>query len=240
MAEGGDRAYYTADTLARMLDLSLRLLHPFTPFVTEELWGHLKNAVTNRRVDRHSDMPLSDDWAEALIMASWPMPRAEEGWEAQKVADFCLGQDVVRVVRNLRADKKVNPGTRIPAILVGGEKTAILNEQAATIASLAKIEAEKMIITPRLEKKPEGHIALVASGVEIYMPLADMVDAEEERTRLEKDYADTRIQIDRLEKLLNSSFAEKAPAEVVQKERDRLIGFQETAQKLRSQLDNMT
>ena len=69
MAAGGDRAYYTASTLIRVLDLSLRMLHPFTPFITEELWGHLRQAVL--------DSPLAAeaaDWPEALIIASWPMP----------------------------------------------------------------------------------------------------------------------------------------------------------------------
>ncbi len=87
-----------------------------------------------------------------------------------------------------------------------------------------------------LPAKPENSIALVAGPVEIYIPLSGMVDLEEERNRLQKELAETQVQIDRLEKLLGSDFANKAPAAVVQKERERLAAFQETAAKLKAQL----
>jgi len=225
LAEGGDRAYTTADTLIRVLDTSLRLLHPFTPYITEELWGYLKEAA-----------PQGKEWGPALIVADWPMPLPEEDWETQKVADFSLMQEVVRVIRNLRAEKQVKPGQRTPAILIGGDRTPLLRDQAAAIAVLAKLDADKLTILEHSDGKPEGHVALVAGPVEIYLPLAGLVDTEEERIRIEKDIQDTEVQIERLEKLLGSSFAEKAKAEVVQKERDRLAGFKETAQKLRTQL----
>ena len=92
MAEGGDRAFYTVQTLVKVLDLSLRLLHPFTPFVTEELWGHLKSAASAQS----EGLAPQDGWAQALIIASWPEPRLEQAWEAEKVAAFTLVQDVVR------------------------------------------------------------------------------------------------------------------------------------------------
>jgi len=78
---------------------------------------------------------------------------------------------------------------------------------------------------------------LVVGSVEVYLPLAELVDIFEERTRLEKALAETQSQIDRLEKLLSSPFAEKAPKAVVQKERDKLAVYQETAEKLRAQLN---
>ena len=82
----------------------------------------------------------------------------------------------------------------------------------------------------------EGNIALVVGSVEIYLPLTSMVDQEEERVRLEKELLETESQIERLEKLLNSPFVKKAPEPVVQKERDKLAGYKETAERLRSQL----
>jgi valyl-tRNA synthetase len=226
-------ALNTAYNLVRLLDTSLRLLHPFTPFITEELWGYLKGAV--------QQSPLagrSGDWPEALIVAPWPTPRPEEGWEAGKIADFAQVQEVVRSIRNLRSEKNVKPGRRIPAILVSLVAAPVLRQQAASIAALAGLDAAKLEILESIPAKPEGHIALVVGSVDIFLPLAGMVDASEERMRLEKDLAETQSQIERLEKLLSGSFAEKAPLAVVQKERDKLAGFQETGKKIRSQLEN--
>ena len=231
MAAGGDRAYYTALTLARVLDLSLRMLHPFAPFITEELWGHLRLAI--------QDNPLAAEaagWPEALIIAPWPMPRDEEPWEAQRVEDFTLVQEVVRAVRNLRAEKNVPPSRQLPATIAAGDKVEMLRLQAQTLSTLAQLDLAKLAILDRLTEKPSGHVALVIGPVEVYLPLADLVDLAEERIRLGKALAEVESQIARLEKLLASPFAEKAPAEVVQKEREKLAGYRETAEKLKTQL----
>ena len=231
LAEGGERAYDTAQTLARILDLCLRMLHPFAPFITEELWGHLRRALL--------DSPLAGlaaDWPEALIVAAWPTPRPEEDWEAARIADFSLIQELVRTIRNLRAEKNVPPGKLLPATLAGGERAAVLRQQTVTLATLAQLDPAALQIVERLPEKPEGHVALVVGPVEIYLPLAGLVDLDEERSRLAKALADTESQVARLEKLLNSPFAEKAPAEVVQKEREKLAGFKDSLAKLQAQL----
>ncbi|MGB8214071.1 MAG: valine--tRNA ligase [Anaerolineales bacterium] len=221
----------TVVTLIRVLDMCLRLLHPFTPFVTEELWGHLRKAVL-----RSPLAELAAGWPEALIVATWPEAHAEEGWETGKMADFTLVQEVIRTIRNLRAEKKVSPARRLPATLIGGAKEGLLMEQSAVIAVLSGLDPSLLTILASLDTKPENSIALVAGPVEIYIPLAGMLDMEEERKRLEKELFDIQVQIDRLEKLLGSDFANKAPAAVVQKEQIRLAAFQETAAKLRAQL----
>ncbi|MEJ5223544.1 MAG: valine--tRNA ligase, partial [Anaerolineales bacterium] len=179
MAEGGARAYTTARTLARVLDLSLRLLHPFTPFVTEEIWGHLRRALR--------ESPLADltaDWPEVLIIARWPEPRPAEGWEEEKVADFSLLQDAIRAIRNLRAEKDVKPARKLPATMAVGAKTALVREQASMIAALAGLDPAGLTITESLPAKPENSAALVIGPLEIYLPLADLVDPAEERARL--------------------------------------------------------
>jgi len=233
LAEGADRAFYTAYTLVRVLDMSLRLLHPFTPFVTEESWGHLKLAAS-----AHSDeLAPESGWEAALIVARWPEPREKEGWEEQKVAEFAMVMDVVKAIRNLRSEKNVKPDRRIPAVLVSKDHAAVLEHQADAIAALAGLNRENLTITRNLPEKPEDHVVLIVGMVEVYLPLAGMVDASEERARLEKDLVEAEAQINRLEKLLDSPFAEKAPEVVVQKERQKLADFQETAEKLRSQLN---
>jgi valyl-tRNA synthetase len=221
----------TAATLARVLDLSLRLLHPFTPFVTEELWGHLRRALLESPLK-----DLAEDWPEVLITAPFPQPRQKEGWEESKIADFMLIQEIVRSIRNLRAEKAVQPSRRIAATFASGDKADLLKEQAAVIAALAGLDASQLKINLSLKKKPAQSAALVVGPVEIYLPLAGMVDSKEESARLKRELAEIQSQIERLEKLLASDFANKAPAPVVAKEREKLAAFRETAEKIRAQL----
>jgi valyl-tRNA synthetase len=231
LAEGGDRAYSTAQTLTRILDISLRLLHPFTPFVTEELWGHLRGALKDSPL-----VDLTEDWPDVLMIASWPEARADEGWEADKIADFELIQEIVRSIRNLRAEKGVAPSKRIAATLVGGGKTTLLHEQSTVIAALAGLDYSLLSILDSVPEKPEGAAAMVVGPVEVYLPLAGMIDLEQERARLEKELAEAESHITRLEKLLASGFAKKAPEPVVAKEREKLATYKEMAEKIKAQL----
>ncbi|NPV76074.1 MAG: valine--tRNA ligase [Anaerolineae bacterium] len=235
LAEGGDRAYYTVLTLTRVLDTCLRLLHPFTPFVTEELWGHLKRACQSHP----AGFAPKGGWEEALIVARWPETREDEGWETQKVADFALVQEIVRAIRNLRAEKKVTPGKKIPALMAAGEKLVLLSSQQAVIAALAHLDSKDFQVVDALNEKPQNAASVVHAGVEIYLPLAGMVDAEAERARLEKELQEALLQIERLENLLKSPFAQKAPAPVVEKEKEKLAGFHQTAEKLKEQIRNL-
>jgi valyl-tRNA synthetase len=235
LAEGGDRAHYTAYTLVRVLDACLRLLHPYTPYVTEELWGHLKRAAqscSHRFAPKHG-------WEEALILARWPEANPPEGWEEQKIADFTLVQDIVRAIRNLRAEKKVAPGKKIPAWIAAGNKVDILKAQQKTIQTLAHLDANAFQLEKVLSEKPQEAATLVVAGVEIYLPLAGMVDTTAERIRLEKELEEVQQQISRLEQLLSSPFAQKAPPAVVEKERDKLMIYRQSAERLESQIKNL-
>ena len=105
------------------------------------------------------------------------------------------------------------------------------------LAALAGLDPQALTIQESIAAKPEGHIALVIGPVEVFLPLAGLVDLDEERLRLQKDLAESQAQIERLEKLLGGSFAEKAPPAVVQKEREKLAGYQATAEKIKRQLE---
>ncbi len=226
-----DTRYSTVETLARVLDISLRLLHPFTPFVTEEIWGHLRTAIIESPISN-----IASNWPEALIIARWPEPCEFEGWEEGKIADFTLIQEIVRSIRNLRAEKNAPMSKKLAATLVGGAKTELLKSQSEVMAALAALDASQMKIVESLKEKPEGAVTLVVGAVEIHIPLAGMVDESAERERLAKELAETESHIARLEKLLASDFANKAPAAVVQKEREKLSAYKETAEKLKAQL----
>ncbi|MFN2237719.1 MAG: valine--tRNA ligase [Anaerolineales bacterium] len=233
ISEGGDRAFYTVDLMVRVLDYVLRLLHPFTPFVTEELFGHLKNAAS-----LHSDKLLPEDgtWPEKLVIAPWPVVGEPRGWEDERIKDFELLQEIVRVIRNARAEKNVKPGQTIPATIIAGEFAHVLEQEAGALANLSRLDPKQLSIHINLETKPENCVVLVINQVEIFLPLAGMLDIHEERTRMEKELAEAQKQITRLEKLLDSPFAQKAPENVVQGERQRLADFKNAAEKIEKQL----
>ncbi|MBI3169303.1 MAG: valine--tRNA ligase [Chloroflexi bacterium] len=229
--EGGARAARAADTLARVFDITMRLLHPFTPFVTEEIWGHLHSALRESPISN-----LCKDWPDALIIAKWPEPRDPEGWETDKTADFELIQEIVRSIRNLRAEKNVAPSKKIAASISAGAKADLLNQQSKVIASLAGLDHSQFTIHSSLKDKPADAAALVVGSVEIYLPLAGMVDLASEKTRLEKELKEAESHIQRLENLLGGDFANKAPAALIQKERDKLAAYKDTAEKIKAQL----
>jgi valyl-tRNA synthetase len=178
LAEGGACARLTAETLARVLDMSLRLLHPFTPFVTEELWGHLRRAVGQNDILFH----IAEDWPEVLMIAGWPETREDEGWEADKVADFTLLQEIVRSIRNLRAEKNVKPGLKLTAILVvGSERMQLYETLKPVLSSLAGLDASHIKVLAEREFQTrdgtslgefgpiEGYITQVVGPVEILL-----------------------------------------------------------------------
>jgi valyl-tRNA synthetase len=230
-------AYVTARNLVQVLDSCLRLLHPFTPFVTEEIWGHLKVAASAVKpaINPHHD----SEWEEALIIARWPEPTSEASWEHQAVSDFSLIMDIVRAIRNWRAENNVKPNQHIPTILVGGEHTPVLQGQSATIAALARLDIEQLTIQESLAEKPKGYVALVVGVVEAYLSMAELVDSTEQRARLEKDLSEANAQIARLEALLDSPFTEKAPVNVVENESQKLAAYREKVDKIKKQLDTL-
>jgi valyl-tRNA synthetase len=232
MENGGDNAYFTAYTLCRVFDTCLRLLHPFTPYVTEAMWDYLKEACTE-------DFPgfaPKGGWEDALIIAKWPEITDFEGWEEQTISDFSLIQEIIRSIRNSRAEKKVGPGKKIPAIIIAGDKTDILQNQSPTLCALAGLDAANVMICQDFAVKNEEDIVLVVNGVEIRLPLTGLINHEAEILRIKNELMEVENQILRLGTLLAGAFSSKAPAAVVAKEREKLAAFQETAKKLKEQL----
>jgi valyl-tRNA synthetase len=124
----------------------------------------------------------------------------------------------------------------LSAKIVAGDWLLILREQSSTIATLAQLDRQRLLILENTAEKTESDIVLVVGAIEIYLPIADLMDLNDERARMEKGLFETEVQIERLEALLASPFSEKAPLAVVQKELDKLETFKETAEKLRQQL----
>jgi valyl-tRNA synthetase len=233
--ENSDRAFYTTQTLVRVLDTCLRLLHPFTPFVTEELWGHLKTACSEK-----SDLlSPKEGWEKSLMIAKWPEEKEPEGWEIEKIGQFTLIQEIVRSIRNLKTEKKIPPSKKIPVTIAAGDKLELLQNQLTAIQNLSGIDPSQTVLYRELENKPTNQTAIIISGIEMFFALDDVMDLDDEKERLEKELNETENQIKRLSGLLNSPFAEKAPPMVVQKEREKLDQFLESARKLKQQLDQL-
>jgi valyl-tRNA synthetase len=143
-------------------------------------------------------------------------------------------QDTIRAIRNLRSEKNVKPGLKLPAIIV--DASGVMKQEASTSAALANLDESRLSIVDSLDSKPAGHVALVAGPIEIFLPLSEMVDPAEERARLEKELSEAESHISRLENLLAGDFANKAPTALVQKEREKLAVYKESAEKIKAQL----
>jgi len=205
-----------------VLERTMRLLHPFMPFVTEEIWQHLTGGRWQG--------------VESIMIAPWPeVDEALLDEEAER--DMELVMEAVRAIRNARAEYKVEPGRRIEALIAAGEKFDLLKGQQDVLITLARLDAEKLKLAPNLPEKPAQALALVVGPMEIYLPLAGMVDLAAERRRLAGEIERLEADIARSEELLaNEAFLTKAPAQVVEKEREKLAGYRQRREKLLERL----
>src|SRR6266496_3716132 len=213
----------TAGILRMVLDQSLRLLHPFMPFVTEEVWQHLYR----------TSEPTQERWpAPALIVASWPYA-SMLSIDDEAGQQFSLLQEVITRIRDARNQMNVEPSRRIPAIMAVGELLGVFAAQAPLIEFLAR--TEKPQLHHMLEQKPQQAMSLLADTIEIYLPLASMLDIGKELERLDKEIAQAQQDITRLQgKLANENFVAKAKPEVVEKEREKLAAQEDRVNKLKA------
>ena len=211
----------TTAILRAVLDQSLRLLHPFMPFVTEEVWQHLYRLTESDQ----SKWPAS-----ALIIAPWPTAQ-EQFVDEEAEQQFSLLQEAITRIRDARNQMNVESARRIPVIMAAGEYVTMLKEQSPLIQFLARTEEPQLHVA--LENKVEQAMGLLAGNVEIYLPLAGMVDIAKELERIDKEIAQAQQERARLQgKLSNENFVAKAKPEVVAKEREKLAAQQERVAKL--------
>ncbi len=207
--------------LAHVLETSLRLLHPFMPFITEEIWQSLKGR-------------LKGQWAASIMVS--PYPTADEktiDTEAEKGMTLVI--DIIRAIRNTRAELRVEPSKWIEALVaVEGARPAI-ESQAQAIQTLARVRP--LTIIGEEDARPDKAKTLVLPGAEVILPMAGMVDLEAERQRIEREIEKAEVDIARLEaRLKDEDFVAKAKPEVVQRERERLAGQRDRLKRLRERL----
>ncbi len=200
-----DAAQATRQVLAYVLEQSMRLMHPYMPFVTEAIWSHLPGVSAT---------------GEALMTSRWPAASGLADAEAE--ADFGRLQEMIRAVRNARSEYNVEPGRRVAALIAAGEYAALVQANADLLISQAKIDGDTLQIAAELPA-PAKSVALAVGGVTVYLPLAGLVDMEAERNRLEKEMTNVDGQIARIDGLLaNEGFLAKAPEQVVSREKAKL------------------
>ncbi len=213
----------TAGILRSVLDQSMRLLHPFMPFVTEEVWHYLYQ----------TSEPNHEQWpASALIVAPWPHTNVR-AIDDEAEQQFGLVQEVITRIRDARNQMNVEPARRIPAMMVVGSETEMFKTQSPLIEFLARTEKPQLYVS--LDEKPEQAMSLLAGPVEIYLPLSGLLDIDRELERLDKEIAQAQQEIMRLQgKLANQNFVSKAKPEVVEKEREKLTIQEERIGKLKA------
>jgi valyl-tRNA synthetase len=203
----------TRASAAWVLDQILLLLHPFMPFVTEEIWQALPHD------------------GELLATAGWP--RAKSAWfdtEAERQVAFL--QELVVAVRNLRVENGLPAGRQVPVTVRGSaEQLDLVERLAGQIRPLARIES---LTLARDGSRPAVAASAVVMGAEVFVPLEGLVDLEEERARLAREAGKLLGDLESTKKKLrNQDFLNKARPEIVEKERARLAALEETLEKLR-------
>ena len=212
----------TAGILRAVLDQSMRLLHPFMPFVTEEVWQYLYR----------TSEPDTTQWpASALIVAPWPQANSA-AIDSEAEQNFALLQEVITRIRDARNQMNVEPARRVPVIIAAGNHVTMLEAQAPLIEFLARTDRPQL--HAQLAQKPEQAMSLLAGSVEVYLPLSGLLDIGKELERLDKEIAQAQQEILRLQgKLANEAFVTKAKPEVVEKEREKLVAQEERIGKLK-------
>lgn len=217
--EQNEQTAATQGTLVFVLDHALRLLHPFMPFVTEEIWQALPHD------------------GETIMRASWP-----NGFEAlvdyKAFTDMMMVMDVVRAVRALRHEKNIAPSKKIDMILrPKADRVEMLQVAAPYLVRLCN--PQSLLIAQDVQL-PEERITNVLADVEIIVSLEGLVDLAAEQKRLTEEKKQLEFEVSRLQgKLNNESFVAKAPDAIVQKEREKLQGYMEQLEKIVAELERI-
>ena len=217
-----------------VLENLLRLLHPIMPFITEEIWQVLPKG------DRCGVRGSGGDWAPSIMLAPYPTPR--EDWQfADDATRMEQVMEIISSIRTIRGEMEVPPSREIAVTLSCATDTALLLVQRfeSQIKALARVgELSCGIDLP----KPEDAAIQVAGQVQVYVPLKGLVDVAEEEKRLLKEIAKLEKEIELFSKKLeNPSFVDRAPADIVEKERSKLAEvtgkkavLEESLEKIRS------
>ena len=206
--------------LVDTLDKILRLLHPFMPFITEELWQKIAPYLPGR-----TDSIMIAEYPTADESASDPATERE----MESVIE------IVRAIRNARAEAKVEPSKFIEALIAVEDGELPLERHLSAISTLARVRPLTIVGTAEASK--DDAKVLVLRDVEVILPLSGMIDREAESKRLEREIAKWQDLIARTEaRLQNDEFRSRAPADIVQREREKLAEHKDRLERLEQQV----
>lgn len=214
-------------TLVMCLKNMLKMLHPFMPFITEEIWSFLPHG------EEQEDNPEN-----YLIKASWPefslgcvFPKAAKTLET--------AMEAIRAIRNIRAEADAAPSKKLRAvILASGSAAETIKAGEMYIKNLANIT--EVTFTESKEHTPEEAMSAVIEGAEIYIPLEDLVDYNAEFDRLSKEKKRLEGEVKRASgKLSNQGFVSKAPEKVIAEEKEKLAKYEEMLEKVSQRLETV-
>ncbi len=205
-------------TLCYVLSGILKLLHPFMPFITEEIFCAL---------------PTGE---ETIMTSQWPLYTDSLSFpeEEKKMAVIC---DAIKSVRNLRTEMNVPPSRRASMIIVADNKE-LFESGKAFYEKLAG--AKDVVVTDSEAGVPEGSVSVIVEGAKIFMPMDELVDTEKEKERLTKEKERLESEIDRVEKKLsNQGFVAKAPAKLIEEEKAKGVKYREMYEKVLESLSKL-
>lgn len=222
-----EQLYATRHTLLTVLESLLRLLHPIMPFVTEEIWQRVT--------------PFIEMKGEKRSIMLQPYPQFDAKLHDKNIeAELDWVKNVVIAVRTIRSEMNIAPGKPLSVLFHKGTELdkKRYEQNQRLVNSLARLESARWLATN--ETPPESATALVGE-LEILIPMAGLIDKKEETARLNREIAKLAKETEKAEsKLQNPHFVDKAPADVVEKERDKLTELKTTLQKLEDQLKKIS
>ena len=215
-------------TLAHVLERILRLLHPFMPFITEEVWQTLK-----------SELPEEGDaQAESIMVA--PYPASDGRFDQDAEEEIALVQQTVRAVRNTRAQLRIPAAQHLEALVEANGQRVAIEAEADVIRALSRVEPLRIVSGSSEGDVGVRGITLVVSPLVVRLPLEGVVDLDAEGERLRSELADCDRNLERVEKLVsNPNFREKARPDVVENEEARLADLRERKQRLEEILQQL-
>ncbi len=224
---GGRSAVVAGRVLAWVLDNLLRLLHPVAPFFTEEVWSELNKITPNRGLGANPNAA-----GEFLMLQSWPVVAAE--LRNTEIEDsMSRVQNVVRAIRNIRAKFNIPHNDRVSAVISGANNEFIESIQSCREQICLQAVADNIELGVNLQK-PKLAAAEILDGAQVFVPLSGFMDVELEKKRVAKELGVKEKSLNALKaKLHNEGFIAKAPAEVVEREKERKVELTRQIQELK-------